>query len=187
MRVVGEMKEVLVRIACNPSVFQIIDIVVADIPDAYGLFFSRDWSRQLNGFFDTYWSTLWLPKNGKSNQIKINRERYLKHTVIELHDPSESILFSDSIMGNYMYELGFGNFKIENFVFSDNKHQSEILNVTTISHDSSFKEIVNDVDSHNIVNIIESKVVVNSSTWTLYFDGSKSKGAGAGFLLIDTK
>ena len=39
-----------------------------------------------------------------------------------------------------------------------------------------------------IVNIIESKVVVNSSTWTLYFDGSKSKeGARVGCLLIDPK
>ena len=53
VRVVGEMKYVLVRIACNPSVFEIIDIVVADIPDAYGLFLSRDWSQQLNGFFAT--------------------------------------------------------------------------------------------------------------------------------------
>ena len=81
MRVVGDMKDVSVRIACNPSVFQIIDIVIADIPDAYGLFLSRDWSQQLNGFFATDRSTLWLPKNGKSNQIKINREIYLKHTV----------------------------------------------------------------------------------------------------------
>ena len=71
-------------------------------------------------------------------------------------------------------------------LFFLNKQQSEILNVTTISHDSSFKEIINDVDNHNIVNIIESKVVVNSSTWTLYFDGAKSKeGPGASFLLID--
>ena len=84
-----------------------------------------------------------------------------------------------------MYELGFGNFKSKNSVFSDNKQQSEILNVTTISHDSSFKEIANDVDIHNIVNIIEIKVVVNSYTWTLYFDGSKSKGAGASCLLIE--
>ena len=84
----------------------------------------------------------------------------MKHTMIELHDPSEPVLFSDSIMGNYMYELGFGNFK------SENKQQSEILNVTTISHDSSFKEIINDVYNHNIVNIIEIKVVFNSSTWT---------------------
>ena len=123
MRVVGEMKYVLVRIACNPSIFQIIDIVVANIHDAYGLFFSRDWSQQLNGFFATDWSNLWLPKNRKSNQIKINREKYLKHTVTELHDPSELVLFSDSIMGNYMYELGFENFKSENSAFSNNKHQ----------------------------------------------------------------
>ena len=67
----------------------------------------------------------------------------------ELHDPSEPVLFSDSIMENYMYELGFRNFKYENSSFSENKQQSDILNVTTISHDSSFKEIVNNVDSHN--------------------------------------
>ena len=39
VRLAGEIKGVLVRIASNPSVFQIIDIVVADIPDAYGLLF----------------------------------------------------------------------------------------------------------------------------------------------------
>ena len=60
--------------------------------------------------------------------------------------------------------------------------------MTSISPDSPFKETIYDVDNLNIVNIIESKVVVNSSTWTLYFDGSKSKeGAGAGCLLIDPK
>ena len=58
--------------------------------------------------------------------------------------------------------------------------------MTSISHDSPFKEIINDVDNLNIVNIIESKVVFNSSTWTLYFNGAKSKeGSGAGFLLVD--
>ena len=67
--VVAEMKYVLVRIACNPSVFQIIDIVIADIPDAYGLFLSRDWSQQLNGFFATNWSTLWFLK--MENEIKL--------------------------------------------------------------------------------------------------------------------
>ena len=41
----------------------------------------------------------------------------MKHTVTELNDPIELVLFLDSIMGNYMYELGFGNFKAENFVF----------------------------------------------------------------------
>ena len=67
----------------------------------------------MNGFFSTDWSTLWLPKNGKANHIKKGRERYLNHTVTELHDPNEHVMFSDSIMRNYAYELNFGNFKAE--------------------------------------------------------------------------
>ena len=57
--------------------------------------------------------------------------------------------------------------------------------MTSISPNSSLKETINDIDSLNIVNIIESKVVVHSSIWTLYFDGANSKGAGAGCLLVD--
>ena len=58
--------------------------------------------------------------------------------------------------------------------------------MTSIFPNSSLKETINDVDNLNIVNIIESKVIVHSSIWTLYFDGTKSKeGAGAGFLLVD--
>ena len=34
----GEIKDVLIRLASNPSIYQILDIVVADIPDAYGIF-----------------------------------------------------------------------------------------------------------------------------------------------------
>ena len=75
------MKDALIRLTGNSSIYQIIYIVVADIPDAYGFFFRRDWSQRLNGFFATEWSTLWFPKNGKANQIKISREIYLKHTV----------------------------------------------------------------------------------------------------------
>ena len=85
-----------------------------------------------------------------------------------------------------MYELGFGNFKDENSAFSENKQQFEIRNVTSISPNSSFKETINDVDNINIVNIIETKVIVHSPIWTLYFDGAKSKeGAGAGCLLVE--
>ena len=117
VRVLGEMKDVLIRLSSNTSIYHIIDIVVSDIPYAYGLFSSRDCSQRLNGFFATDWSTLWFPKNGKSNQIKIGRERYLRHTMMELHDPNVPVLFSDSIMGNHMYELDFGNFKAEKSPF----------------------------------------------------------------------
>ena len=52
VKVIGEMEDVgLVRLASNDKVCQVINIVVADIPDAYGLVLSRDWSAKLNGYF----------------------------------------------------------------------------------------------------------------------------------------
>ena len=98
--------------------------MVANIPVVYGLFLSRDWYQGLNCFFATNWSTLWFPKNGKSNQIKIRKQRYLRHTVTEQHDPNEPIIFHDLIMGNYMYDIDFGNFNDEKTPFSDQSHQS---------------------------------------------------------------
>ena len=42
VKVIGELKNVLVRLSSNPKVHQIIDIIVVDIPEVYGLFLSRD-------------------------------------------------------------------------------------------------------------------------------------------------
>ena len=51
VKVVGKLNEVLIRLASNPQVHFIIDIIVADILEAYGLFLSRDWSEKLKGYF----------------------------------------------------------------------------------------------------------------------------------------
>ena len=53
---------------CRPSnekVCQFIGVVVADIPEAYGLVLSRDWSAKMNGYFASDWSHLWLPYKGR--------------------------------------------------------------------------------------------------------------------------
>ena len=44
VRVLGEMKNVLIRHFVDLGVHHKIDILVADIPEAYGLLLSRDWS-----------------------------------------------------------------------------------------------------------------------------------------------
>ena len=41
-KVVGEMEDVLIHLSAGERVCQYIDIVVVDIPDAYGLVLSRD-------------------------------------------------------------------------------------------------------------------------------------------------
>jgi len=51
VKVIGELKYVLIRLSSNPKVHQIIDIIVVDIPEVYGMFLSRDWSEQLHGYF----------------------------------------------------------------------------------------------------------------------------------------
>ena len=53
-----------------------IDLLVADIPEFYGLILSRDWSEKIHGYFAIDWLHMWLPHNGKPNQIKVEQERH---------------------------------------------------------------------------------------------------------------
>ena len=53
VNVVGEMKDVLIRLSADEMVFQFIDIMAMDIPKAYGLILSRDLSAKLEGYFST--------------------------------------------------------------------------------------------------------------------------------------
>ena len=110
MKIVGELKGVMIKMSTNPQIFQASDVVVVDIPDVYGLFLSHDWSQPLKGLFSTDWSHSWLPKNGRPNQIRIDRERYMKPTVTEINSPNEPVMFSDSILENYGYDSYLGSF-----------------------------------------------------------------------------
>ena len=101
VRFLGEMRNVLIRLLVDSHVYQTIDILVADIPEAYGLLLSRDWSSQLNGYFAIDWSNLKLLYNGKLNQTRFERERYMKHTITKLEAPNEPIMFINTILGNY--------------------------------------------------------------------------------------
>ena len=104
------MENVLIRLSANEKVCQFIDIMVADIPDGYGLILNRDWSVRLKGYFASDWSHLWLPHKGVPNQIKILREPYMKHTITKLEEEKESV---NSVLGNYLIELEPRNFASE--------------------------------------------------------------------------
>ena len=97
VEVIGEMEDVLIRLSSNEKVCQFIDIVVADIPEAYGLVLSRDWSAKLNGYFASDWSHQWLPYKGSPNQIKVIIEPHMKHNVTQLEGKNEPVNF---VLGN---------------------------------------------------------------------------------------
>ena len=86
MKVVGEMNDVLIRLAVDERVCQFIDIMVVDIPKAYGLILSREWSSKLNGYFATNWSHLWFPYNNYQNHIKVMREPHMKYNAMQLEE-----------------------------------------------------------------------------------------------------
>ena len=37
--------------------------------------------------------------------LRIDQERYMKYVVVELNDPNEPIMFTNSILGNYSFNV----------------------------------------------------------------------------------
>jgi hypothetical protein len=192
VKVMGELKDVMIRVATHPNFMQVIDIIVVDIPEAYGLLLSRDWSEKLNRYFSTDWAHLWLPLKGYKNMIRIDRERYLKHTVTDLETPNQPTSTNFPILGNYSCDSHFGNFAP---LLSDVSltQSSEMIFQEEFSMPREDSLFCQDL----VLGLLEEKIEEwntdwngnhRSQIWTLYFDGSKSQeGSGAGCILIDQK
>ena len=58
MKVMGELKDVMIQLSSNSKVHQLFDVIVVNILGEYGVILSRDWSEKLNGYFATNWSHL---------------------------------------------------------------------------------------------------------------------------------
>lgn len=141
--VVGELKDVLIRLSSNPKVHQVIDIVVANISEVYGMLLRRYWFEQLHSYFATDWSHLWLPENGQPNKLIINRERYLKCIVRDVNDSSEPFTTGVNTFETQGMNTLFGNFVTEISTITNPDHRSEISNHTQVT---SLKNDANNVD-----------------------------------------
>ena len=107
------MKNVLIRLAAGERVCQYINIMVVDIPEAYGLILSRDWSKKVNGYFATDWSHLWLPQKCCQNHIKVLREPHMKYNVTQLEGKNEPMNSTHSVLGICSLELEPRNYQVE--------------------------------------------------------------------------
>jgi hypothetical protein len=195
VKVMGELKDVMIRIMTHPNFVQVIDIIVVDIPEAYGLLLSRDWSENINGYFSTDWAHLWLPLKGYNNMIRIDREKYLKHTVTDLETPNEPASTDFPVLGNYSYDSHFGNFSplLSNVPFTQNsemifQEESPMPMGDSLFCQNSALGIVGEKIGEQNIKEERERSDCRSPIWTLYFDGSKSQeGSGAGCILIDHK
>ena len=158
VKVSGEMEDVLVRLSSNDKVCQFIDIVVVDIPGAYGLVLRRDWSAKLNGYFASDLSHLWLSYKGSPNQIKILREPHMKHNVTQFEEKNEPV---DSVLGNYFIELEPGKYQVE-----------EASNTSDAQPDLLWFSQADEIDCKIVDLVVEVDVnshTVVSNFWTLFF------------------
>jgi hypothetical protein len=110
VKFLGELKDVIIIMATHRKFVQVIDIIVVDIPEYYGLLLSQDWSEKLNGYFSMTWDHLWFPLKGHTNMIRNDRERYLKHIVTDLEAFNEPSLVDFLVLGNYSSDYDFNNF-----------------------------------------------------------------------------
>jgi hypothetical protein len=83
-------------------------------------------SKKLHGYFSIDWSHVWFPYNEKPNQIRVNREKHMKHNGIDLDGENEPVDFCNSIVGNYSIDSYFGNFDVHVSPFQTMDQSSEI-------------------------------------------------------------
>ena len=75
---------------------------------------------------------MWLPYNGKPNQIRVDREKHQNYIVIELEGENEPMAYSNNIIGNYSVESFLGNFNAYTSPFLENSVLSQIENFSQI-------------------------------------------------------
>ena len=111
----------------------------------------------------------------------------MKYVVMELNGPNEPVMFTNSILGNYSFnvyatETCFGEFHVETIEETLTYTQLEIP-----SHNPTDELSCIIVDDRtNFVDSSSIDVKLDSIFWTLYFNGSNClEGAGARRILID--
>lgn len=50
---IGELRDVIIQLSSDERVHQCNNIVIVDIPEAYGLLLNKDWTSKLQGYFAT--------------------------------------------------------------------------------------------------------------------------------------
>jgi hypothetical protein len=148
VKFMGELKYVTIRLTLNPRVQLVIDIIVVDIPEAYGLLLRKDWSAKLQGYFSTNWSHLWIPYKGRMYHIRVDNEAHMKHTVMKIEGKNKPINFAHSILANCFLETNHGCYALQPSSLQSDE-QFELLHCTQVDENDC---IIVETTSSNLTN-----------------------------------
>ena len=119
--------------------------------------------------------------------LRVDRERYMKYVVTKLNDPNEPLMFTNSILGNYSFDICAMETYFREFHAETIEETVTITQLETPPYNptNELSCIIVD-DRTNFIEISSIDVTLDSIFWTLYFDGSNFlEGVAAGNILID--
>ena len=102
----GLIKDLQVHLAAFPDIQIIMDIVVIDVPDAWGMLLSRKWAADLGGNLqmDLTYATIPTPEG---TMVRLNRELQRKYHVEDPKNLRNELKYKLDGIGNYVILSNF--------------------------------------------------------------------------------
>ena len=119
VEVIGIILGLQLKLAAYPKITFQMDILVIDVPDAWGMLLSRKWGATLKGNIqmDLSYATIPISEN---SLVKLHRERERKYHVEDPNEPMNEFIRQMGELGNYVICSNFLVSTKENFKISKN-------------------------------------------------------------------
>ena len=96
----GLIRDLQVHLVVFPDIQIIMDIVVIDVPDAWGMLLSRKWAVDLGGSIQMDLSYATIP-SPDGTMVRLNRELERKYHVEDPKNPHNELKRRSDEIGNY--------------------------------------------------------------------------------------
>ena len=88
----GLIKDLQVHLSVYPDIMIVMDIIVVDVRDAWGMLLTRKWASDLRGSIQMNWSYAMIPSPNGQGFIKLNRELKRRFHVEDPKIPHNEII-----------------------------------------------------------------------------------------------
>jgi hypothetical protein len=92
IKVHGLIKDLQVHLAVYPDISVLMDVVVIDVPDAWGMLLSRKWAASLGGSLQMDLSYATIP-TCDNTFVRLNREQEKRYHVEDPKDPMNELVY----------------------------------------------------------------------------------------------
>ena len=100
----GLIKGLQIHLVAHPQISLLMDVVVIDVPDAWGMLLSRGWGAMLGGTLQMDLSYATIP-TADNTFVTLHGEPERKYHVEDPQDPMNELMYEQKEMGNYVVSM----------------------------------------------------------------------------------